>query len=105
MDRRQLSWKGALQSGRLEQLCKGLAASQTGIAQVGFKCHLGVSLNPSPKLQSNGLRQAIVNIIERCLVNMALPLPTHGLAVEGNLPSLTQGIYWPNSSRQTSCRC
>ena len=80
MDRRQLSWKGLSSPADW--------SSQTGIAQVGFKCHLGVSLNPSPKLQSNGLRQAIVNIIERCLVNMALPLPTHGLAVEGNLPQL-----------------
>ena len=97
--------EGALQSGRLEQLCKGLAASPDGYSSGRFQMPSGVSLNPSPKLQSNGLRQAIVNIIEGCLVNMALLLPTHGLAVEGNLPSLTQGIYWPNSSCQTSCRC
>ena len=83
--------EGALQPGRLEQLGKGLAAPQAGIAQVVLEGRLGILLNLCPELQGDGLCQAVINVIKRRVINMALPLPAHGLPVEGDLPQLDPG--------------
>ena len=66
--------EGTLQSGGLEQLCKGLAAAQAGVAQIVLEGRLGILLDLCPELQGDGLCQAVVNVIKRCVINMALPL-------------------------------
>ena len=77
-------------------LGKGAAAALLGVGHVVCPGVGAILLQHRPELQADGLRQAVVNVVEGALVNMHLALPVLARAVEGNFavqahPGLVDG--------------
>ena len=69
----------------LQKLDERAAAALHGVCHVVLPRVFGILLDHRPELQRDRLRKAVVDVVERAFVDVALPLPMLAVRIERNL--------------------